>query len=179
MVDIRVVQNQAFLTLSIPLSWQLLSNGELDTSHDIETAVIVALSTDALAQPDDVLPNPHSSDRRGWWGDVDADIIWGGWPIGSRLWLLRRSKITDFGSKEGATVIRVQDYIHEALMPFVQKKILTNFDLNVYRSPYNRQEIVAEVNLYRGIDIINMKFSVFFNVTSPPVVNNGTYVIFL
>ena len=179
MVDIRVVQNQAFLTLSIPLTWQLLSNGELDNTHDIETAVIVALSTDALAQPNDVLPNPHSSDRRGWWGDVDAAEVWGGWPIGSRLWLLRRAKITDFGSKEGATVIRVQDYIHEALMPFVQNRILSNFDLNVYRSPYNRQEIVAEVNLYRGVDVINLKFSVFFNVTSTPTVADGTYVIFL
>jgi len=180
MVDIRLVQNRQFYSISIPLDWSLLPDGTLDNTHDIETAITIALGTDALAHPDDVLPDPHSADRKGWWGDVDAAEIWGGWPIGSRLWLLRRSKITDFGSKEGATVVRVQDYIYEALIPFVKNKIISNFDLNVTRNAYNRQEIDANLIVYRGVDVINMQFSVFFNITSlPSTLPNGTYVIML
>ena len=179
MVDIRIVQNFAFPELSVPLSWNLLPNGTLDTSHDIETAILVAVGTDSLAQPTDVLPDPHSSDRKGWWGDVDAAEIWGGWPIGWRGWLLRRTKITDAGAKQGATVTIVNDYLNECLTPFVTNKIISSFDITVQRNSTNRQRIDAFVSVYRANNKIDIKFSVFFNVTSPPqiITDDGFYVI--
>ena len=57
---------------------------------------------------DDVLPQltapGDEPDLRGWWGDTDAGTIWGGWPIGTRLWLLSRAKITDSAARQGATI---------------------------------------------------------------------------
>jgi phage gp46-like protein len=94
MPDIRVVQfggtNEA-----ISLDWVLTPAGQLDDSDQLQTALIVALGTDRRANPDDVLPTPDDDDLRGWWGDLDAAAIWSGWPIGTRLWLLSRAKITD------------------------------------------------------------------------------------
>jgi phage gp46-like protein len=37
--------------------------------------VKLALLTDAIADPADILPDPDSNDRRGWWGDLDAETI--------------------------------------------------------------------------------------------------------
>lgn len=166
MVDIRIVQSIAFPELSVPLDWNLLPNGTLDTMGDIETAILVALGTDRLASPTDILPDPHSSNRKGWWGDFEAKEIWGGWPIGWRGWLLARSKITDAAAQQGATVSLAHDYLYEALIPFVENKILTNFDLTVERNLTNRQEIDAFVNLFRGQEQLQMQFAIFTNVTS-------------
>ena len=70
----------------------LLGDGTLDDRDALASAVIVALGTDRLAEEGDLLPDPDSMDRRGWWGDYDADMVWDGWPIGCRLWLLQREQ---------------------------------------------------------------------------------------
>src|ERR1700750_2247663 len=91
--DIRLVQQNQFPTRQeVTCDWLLLADGTLDDTQALATAIIVALGTDALADKDDILPDPDSTDRCGWWGNLDADLIWGGWDIGSKLWLLRRSK---------------------------------------------------------------------------------------
>jgi phage gp46-like protein len=66
--------------------------GALDTRDELATSVIVALGTDRLAEPDDILPGFDETDRRGWWGDLDAEVIHDGWRIGTRLWLMARHK---------------------------------------------------------------------------------------
>src|SRR4029077_21243171 len=91
--DIRLVQNLQFPAYSVTMDWQLLDDGTLDESQALATAIVVALGSDGLADADDPLPDPDSTDRAGWWGDLEADTIWNAWPIGSRLWLLRRSAI--------------------------------------------------------------------------------------
>jgi phage gp46-like protein len=120
----------------------------LDETQELATAIMVALNTDALAAPSDVLPDPRSTDRRGWWGDYQADVIWNGWPIGSKLWLLERAKITDANAREGATVARVQNYIRQALQPFVTAKIFSQFTVTVTQD--NIQRISARIRIYRG-----------------------------
>ena len=97
----------------------LLGDGTLDDTQALATAVIVALGTDRLAAPDDILPDPDCTDRAGWWGDMDAEELFNGWPIGTRLWLLKRAKIVGPEDPEGATVARVEQYISEAIQPFV------------------------------------------------------------
>ena len=130
MPDIRLVQNSAaFPAYSIPIDWSLLSDGTLDDSQALASAVIVALGTDRLANPDDILPDPDSTDRAGWWGDLDAAELFDGWPIGARLWLLKRSKIVGPEDPEGATVARVEEYIREAIQPFVDLRIVSAFDV--------------------------------------------------
>jgi phage gp46-like protein len=70
--------------------WLIAPPG-LAADHDLETAVLLSLLTDASALPDDVLPD-LSGDRRGWWGNWQRpdDVV-----LGSRLWLLTRAKSTE------------------------------------------------------------------------------------
>jgi len=78
---------------------------DLEHTHDLETAVLISLFTDRLADPDDVLPD-NTGDRRGWWGDTGKDPPD---PIGSKLWLLVREKQTN------QVRLRAEDYAREAL----------------------------------------------------------------
>jgi phage gp46-like protein len=146
--DIRLVQNNLFPKYSVTLDWQLLPNGTLDDSQALATAVCVALGTNALADQHDLLPDPDSSERCGWWGDLDAELIWNGWPIGSKLWLLRRSKITPASAQQGSTLVLVENYIRDAMQPFVNRRICSSFDIWVTR--VNPQRIDALLRIYRG-----------------------------
>src|SRR5262249_15066875 len=129
MPDIRLVPVESVDIVS--LDWLQTPTGLLDETNELKTAVIVALCSDALASDTDVLPDPNSTDRRGWWGDEDADVIWGGWPLGSKLWLLTRAKIVGSGSREGPTTLRVQTYINQAMQPFVTARIISKFTVAV------------------------------------------------
>lgn len=78
----------------------VLSGGALQTHDGLRTAILISLFTDARAPDGAVLPE-EGADRAGWWGDAFggdvsatiADIDQRN-AIGSRLWLLRRSKAT-------------------------------------------------------------------------------------
>lgn len=146
--DIRLVQNTQFPRYSVTVDWQLLPDGTLDVNDSLATAVIVALGTDRLAEVDDILPQPDSTDRQGWWGDLDAQEIWNGWPIGSRLWLLQRDKIVGPGAYQGSTTVRVETYIREALEPFLERLIISSVDIIVSRA--DRDRIDALIRIYRG-----------------------------
>jgi phage gp46-like protein len=144
----------------------LLNDGTLDDTQALASAVIVALGTDALAAPDDILPDPDSSDRAGWWGDLDAAELFGGWPIGTRLWLLKRTKIVGPEDPEGATVSRVEQYISEALQPFVDLKIASSFDVEAARVGVER--IDALVVIYRGPKTpVELRFQVLWDEIFP------------
>lgn len=159
--DIRLVQNNAFPKYSVTLDWWLLPDGMLDDRMALATAVMVALGTDALAGTDDDLPDPDSTDRAGWWGDLDADI-WDGWPIGSKLWLLKRAKINSVNSREGATVVRVDHYIRTAIQPFVDRKVCSGFD--VWTSRVDDQRIDALVRIYRGpLPSIDLRYEILWD----------------
>lgn len=54
----------------------------LDFVNDLTTAVLISLFTDAPADDDDIIPDGTAM-RRGWWADTT---------MGSKLWLLERSK---------------------------------------------------------------------------------------
>jgi phage gp46-like protein len=161
-VDIRFVQNTFFPAYSVAVDWALRYDGALDDRQALATAFIVALGTDRLADPDDILPDPDSTDRAGWWGDVDAAEIWGGWPIGSRLWLLRRDKIEDPGSSRGATVTRVEYFIREALQPFIDLRIVSRLEVGAART--GRDRIEARVRAYRGPELtIELRYQVLWD----------------
>lgn len=81
-MDVKFAFNGTFYDL-------VLANGDLATDAGLMTACAVSLFTDARAGADDLLPD-NSDDRRGWWGDLLADLP--GDRIGSKLWLLAREK---------------------------------------------------------------------------------------
>jgi phage gp46-like protein len=127
----------------------------------LATAIIVALGTDALADINDSLPDPDSSDRRGWWGDYQAQEVWDGWPIGSKLWLLKRDKIEGPGSRRGATTTRVVQYIHDAIQPFIDRRIGSSFQVEATRN--GRDRIDALVRIYRGpIMEIELRYAIMW-----------------
>jgi phage gp46-like protein len=161
MPDVRLVQNTFFPQYSVTVDAKILDDGRLDERQALATAFIVALGTDRLADRTDILPDPDSTDRAGWWGDLDAAEIWGGWPIGSRLWLLRRTKIEDPGSSRGATVTRVEYYIREALQPFIDIRVVSRIDVNVAR--IGRERIDAHVVAYRGgVEMIDLQYQILW-----------------
>lgn len=153
------------------MDWSLLDDGTLDDTQALATAVIVALGTDRLAEESDILPDPDSSDRRGWWGDLDADLIWDGWPIGSRLWLLQRDKIDGPGSQRGATTVRVEHYIREAIQPFLDRRIGSAMYVEATR--IGRERIDALIRIYRGPTLeIELRYQVLWEGM---VVQGGGY----
>jgi phage gp46-like protein len=160
--DIRLVQDTRGPRYSVSVDWALLDDGTLDDTQALASAVIVALGTDALANPGDILPDPDSTDRGGWWGDMDAAELFGGWPIGTRLWLLKRSKIVGMEDPEGATIARVEQYIREAIQPFVDQKMATSFDVEATR--VGVQRIDTYVVIYRGPKTpVELRFQVLWD----------------
>lgn len=147
MTDIKL-RNTTFFLENTMMDWVQMLDGTLSEEEELATAVRVAVGTNALANDDDILPDPDSSDRMGWWGDMDAQAIWGGWPIGCKHWLLRRAKISDANSKEGATVVRAEMYVRDALQPFVTQRICTAFDVKATRVGTERIDVA--VVMYRG-----------------------------
>ena len=88
-----------------------LEDGELAADEGLQTAVILSLFTDRLADDDDRLPD-GGNDRRGWWADAYNER-----PHGSRLWLLSREKT------EEAVLRRAKTYAEEALAWLIEDGI--------------------------------------------------------
>lgn len=80
---------------------------DLESDDGLETAVIISLFTDRRARDDDELPDPNNLDKRGWWGDLVAEVEDD--QIGSRLWLLERSKTMP------DILVKAKEYAEEAL----------------------------------------------------------------
>jgi phage gp46-like protein len=146
MTDIRVI-NVTNLA-GIWADWLLLPNNTLDETQELVNIVKVALLSFALADVDDILPDPDSTDRCGWWGDLDAETIWDGWPIGAKIWLLSRAKITPAEAKEGSTLARAEQYCRVALQPLIDKRICSQIDVEATRGSIERINVMVRV--YRG-----------------------------
>jgi phage gp46-like protein len=160
--DIRLIQSLTLEQYQVTVDWRLLDDGTLDDSQALATAIIVALGTDALASTDDILPDPDSTDRAGWWGNLDAQEIWGGWDIGTKLWLLKRSAIEGPNFQRGATLAHVKNYIYECIQPFVTNHIASTFTVDVQR--VSDQQINALIRIYRGpIPAIELRYAILWD----------------
>lgn len=118
--------------------WKLLEDGDLLLAPPMETAVIVSIFTDRLAELDDDL-GPGETDRRGWWA-TGLD----GKPIGSRLWLLRRAK------REAETLKRARDYIREALAWMIEEGLAVSVDVQCEWQDASRIAAAIGVNRADG-----------------------------
>lgn len=90
-----------------------LPGAGLVSGADIQTAVLISIFTDAVANDDDQLPDA-SDDRRGWWGDRT---------IGSRLWLRLRAKQTP------QTLLLVKADIEAALAWLIEDGVAAAVDV--------------------------------------------------
>jgi phage gp46-like protein len=151
MSDIRIID---IVTLQPLVTMDILLTplGTLDETQELATSLLIAIGTDRLAEPEDDLPDlvglDGVTDRRGWWGDVDADLLHHGWPIGSRLWELMRAKITPIEARIGSTLGRAEMYTREALQPFIDQGVCTRVDVVAART--GLETIQVTFTMYRG-----------------------------
>jgi phage gp46-like protein len=118
-----------------------------DVTEDLPRAVLISLFTWRRANPDDDLPG---TDRYGWWGDTypttDNDRI------GSRLWLLTRSKLT------AKTVLEAKEYAEEALQWFVDDGVAAKVEVQAERQGLS--QLVLGVVMTRGDkSLLNIRFA--------------------
>ncbi|MFM0689229.1 phage GP46 family protein [Paraburkholderia strydomiana] len=114
--------------------WKFIAPA-LVTGNDLPSAVLVSIFTDRAANPDDAIPD-GTGDPRGWWGDIGEDK-----PIGSRLWLLDRSKQTQ------EVLNNARDYINEALQWLVDDGVVASTDV---QTQWVRDTFLgAQVTLYQ------------------------------
>lgn len=175
MTDIRIKESPQNLE-AVTMDFFLRDTGTLDEREELATSVRVALGTDRLSSADEVLPDLDSTDRHGWWGDLDAEDIWGGWPIGCKNWLLTRAKITEAPSKEGSTLQRARQYTRDALQPFIDKRVATRIDVVAVRTELNRIEVSATI--YRGPAVeIDLRYQILWEDDPADVVKDVQIMI--
>jgi phage gp46-like protein len=75
-MDIRIVFDPASCTGD----FAMLGSG-LELGNELQSAVLISLFTDRVADSDDVLPPGQATDPRGWWADT-----YEGDQIGSKMW---------------------------------------------------------------------------------------------
>ncbi len=115
----------------------VIEGDDIASDRGLRTAVLLSLFTDRRAEEDDALPS-DDGDRRGWWGDEFSAVE--GDRIGSRLWLLDRSK------RLGDVVQRAKEMIREALAWMLEDRVTERIDVEVETGT---QELYFEVTLHR------------------------------
>jgi len=148
--DIRYLQQLDFPAYAVELDWLMTDQNLIAEGYDLQSAVIIALGSDALAPVDEELPDLDATDRRGWWGDMEAREIWDGWPVGCLLWLLQRAKITGPEAARGSTLARAEGWTRDAMRPFTQHLIASQIDVTAVR--VDTQRIDVGITIYRGPD---------------------------
>lgn len=113
-MDLQLLFNGAFIDLQ-------QSGSQLALESGLQTAVLISLFSDRLAEPGDRLAE-GDTDRRGWWGDRVAPLA--GDRLGSRLWLLAREK-----SLPGVAR-RAEQYASEALQWLIEDGIARSVEVN-------------------------------------------------
>jgi phage gp46-like protein len=106
----------------------------------LENAVTISLFTDARAAADDEIPG-GDTDRRGHWADMWLDE---GESLGSRLWLLKREKVTQ------AVINKARDYCMEALEWLVDADHLQAVNVTAERGGLNRIHFQIDCQLPDG-----------------------------
>ena len=123
--------------------WQI-AQGDLQSGSDLSTAIYISLFTDRQARDDDDL---DGSDRRGWWGDSGESV-----PIGSRLWLLRRQKLTT------AVAIKAEDFANEAVSWLIEDGVVSAISTTA-QMIYPRTLVLTLTYQEPGKDKANVKFA--------------------
>ena len=146
MSDIRII-NVTNLD-GIWADWLLKPDGSLDESEELVNIVKVALLTDALATLDDVLPDPDSDDRRGWWGDLDAVPLWNGWPIGSSFGSYRARRSRQRKRAKARRSSAPRPTAASRFKPMITNRLCSAFDVVATRIGLERIDVL--ITVYRG-----------------------------
>lgn len=114
--------------------------GDLKPDRGLETAVIISLFSDMRIDAEE-LPHGESS-KRGWWGDLISEIP--GDKIGSRLWLLRREKVTL------ETANRAEEYALEALQWLIDDGVAETIEVDAEFNAVQELILTVTINQPQG-----------------------------
>ena len=132
--------------LTLQLVVDGVSTNAVDVLDDLPRAVIISLYTWRRANADDELP---ASKKYGWWGDCYAQIP--NDQIGSRLWLLSRSKLTT------ETVNRAQEYATEALQWLIDDGVADSVQISAETEGLSM--LALQIRITRGnASLLNIRF---------------------
>jgi phage gp46-like protein len=146
MSDIAIVWNAA----EARGDWDTTPH-DLATGSPIESAVLVSLFTDRRASADYVDPDPNGvPDLRGWWGDTYEPSL-----IGSRLWQLNRSKITD----QTTVLNRARDYCQEALQWLIDDGVAASVTVQTFWASINALGILIDIKSPGSVPPLRFKYS--------------------
>ncbi|MBY2911348.1 phage GP46 family protein [Rhizobium leguminosarum] len=127
--------------------------GDFRAEQGLATQVLICLMTDRRVEASEL---PDGVENRGWIGD-SFDLAGDETPIGSKLWLLRRSALY-----EGIEV-KAQDYAGEALQPLLKQGAVTRIDVTA--TPDRRaKRLDLAVSLYGrdGTKLYNNRFEILW-----------------
>lgn len=108
-----------------------------DTTHGLETAIILSLMLDRPALPSDDVP--EGAPKRGWWGDAFPLVP--GDQVGSRLWLLERMKVN------GETLRFAREAASEALQWMIEDGVIESVEI---RNEWNLGR-PGHMNMWAGV----------------------------
>ena len=133
------------MTTDIKIRWDdglfegdfLFTDNDFETDEGLGTAVMISWFTDQRAAIDDVIPNADGDfiDKRGWWGDL-VDTKFANDKIGSKLWLLNRSKTTQENITKGI------EYGTTALDWMKEDGIIKDVEVTGERIKYNGNDYI-------------------------------------
>lgn len=106
-------------------------------------AVVISLFTWRRANDDDQLPGDS---RMGWWGDSYEQTT--GDKIGSRIWLLSRSTITD------QTATDLVAYARECLQWLLDDNVASSIDVSAVRRGLDRIDMVISITQATGEPVV-------------------------
>ncbi len=118
--DIKIIWNTETFEGDIQFS-----GGDLVRELGLETAAMMSIFTEQRAEAGDELPDQNNSDLRGWWGDQISDYTDD--KIGSKLWLLQRSKtIKDI-------LVKAKTYIENCLQWMIDDEVIAGLEVTTER----------------------------------------------
>lgn len=98
----------------------IIENGDLKPDNGLETPALISLFSDRRVTVEQ-LP-PAEKDRKGWWADLISEPIED--LIGSRLWSIERSKVSD------NTAIEIESMLNEAFQWMIDDGIAASIIVN-------------------------------------------------
>jgi len=128
--------------------------GDFRAEQGLATQVLIYLMTDRRVDASELR---DGDENRGWIGD-SFDMGPNEQPLGSRLWLLRRSAIYD------GIEVRVEAYVREALQPLLAVKAVARIDVAVTVDRAGNK-VAYQVSLYGrdGAKIYDNKFELLWD----------------
>lgn len=125
------------------------NGGDLSQNNELRSAVVLSLFSWRRANADDRLPD-DTGELNGWWGDRFGEFTDS--KLGSRLWLLRREKLTQ------QTIARAKEYCEEALQWLIEDKVAKSVLVVTERNLIDRLDISITITRADGAEI-DLKFS--------------------